>query len=240
MLAPLGEALKIILKKVSDFFDLLDLSFFVAGGASLTALLSLGHMLELSPLPEDPGLGALLGFVLLAYIMGLCCFALGRALRGPISVLVPGPREAPNWRDLLIREAVVAHGLQDDPIVGPYLAQPNCGDRLYTRMWVELRERPDLQESYNFVRRFWILAATYDGVSFAAILWAAVVALGLHEDLHSPVSNFIAAGVSIALLCVALACVKEARKYGQWQLEEVVASMAHLAASRAEAKSRDQ
>jgi len=49
--------------------------------------------------------------------------------------------------------------------------------RLYMYLWVKVRSRPDLSESYRILQSYWVRAAIYDGMIVALASWAIVLAL---------------------------------------------------------------
>lgn len=243
MLQGVADALGALLKRIADFFDLFDLSFFVAGGAALGALLYLAAAAEVQFPADVDALGALAG-ALAVYCLGLGCFAAGRVLRRPIVRWLPrggGGEDYTERFEARMYEAVRDHGLLKDPIVGPYVAEGKAPRRLYGRLWAEIRGRSELSESYELLRRFWVLAATYDGVAFASLLWAAALtAVAASPDLASSIPEPIAYGLAGAVLLFAVACWHEASRFGKSQLEEVVATIAVLARLRVEERERLQ
>ena len=232
------EALGAILKRVADFFDLFDLSFFVGGGLSLGALAYVARSYDL-PFPGVPDSSVdLLVVLLLVYVLGLTSFALGRALRRPVVRWLPAWMVGEDYAAPFTERldcAVRDHRLELDPIVAPYLEAGKVRKRCYQRMWTEVRERPQLKESYRLLMRFWVLAATYDSVGFGALLWAIAIALGIVAP--APILPVVAAPyVILTFLLFTLACLNEASRFSKSQVEELVATIAHLALTRAEAK----
>jgi hypothetical protein len=77
------------------------------------------------------------------------------------------------------------------------------------------------------MKRYWVMAATYDGVTTALSIWAVVWAVaGVGIDPAYRISGWAAAAGSIAFALAAWACRREAQRYANYQLEEVVASLA--------------
>ena len=79
----------------------------------------------------------------------------------------------------------------------------------------------------NFLNRYWVMAATYDGVAFALIVWFVVLAdcllrIKINDGLFPTAALFII--LTVALL--SLACFREARRYMNYQIEEFVAAIA--------------
>jgi hypothetical protein len=259
MLQALAEAIKPILQRIADFFDLFDLSFFVSGGISLMAVVYLarGSGLEI---PGEPGAAWALATLVLAYFLGLICFAVGRSFRrllGWLRDLARGGPGLPFSRQLY--DMVQDHGLGDDDIVGTYVREQEARPRLYARMWAEIRQRPELKESFDFINHSWVLAATYDGVAAAALVWAGALLLGLEVAAVEPalaaapgvlpnlldpsatttylLGEPLVTPIVLALIAFSVVASWEARRHGEHQAEALMATMAHLQQQRTESRS---
>ncbi|MCA9685144.1 MAG: hypothetical protein KC457_23375, partial [Myxococcales bacterium] len=108
--------------------------------------------------------------------------------------------------------------------LGPKAMQNEAA--LYVRMWVEVRQRELLLPSFALLRRYWVSAATLDGLFVAAMTWSLV--LGLDGRWIPAVVTIIGAGF----------CLREALRYDDYQREELVATVLQaydlLAEARAE------
>lgn len=222
----LGDALKALLDKLSDFFDIFDLSFFVSGAAAIAALAFWGLRAGITlPASTSPWVNVLV-VILACYITGLLCFALGRWVRMQIMKLL-GEKSS----DEFLRTVVEAHVLQDEEPYKSYLADNAKGDpgRLYTRLWAEIRQSDRLAPSLSLVRRYWVMAATYDGLAFALVVWmvvliAVTLGAGVAEDKRP---SWWVTGPVVALLALAVAaCLHEARRFMKYQVEDLVAALA--------------
>ena len=218
------DGLKSILQRVADFFDLFDLSFIISGA---TALGALGFWAWRAKLPRPPiSQGWLYAFavIIASYVLGLLCFSLGRWLR-----------LSWRWRRLdagaedRFLPILKGHGLDSASPFSDYIARTdfNGESRLYVRLWAELRDRPDLTASFSLLRRYWVMAATLDGLVVSLLIWIAVLfACMLGWDGVQPLDAQVGA-VSVAMLLIAmLACQHEAGRYVQYQMEELVAAIA--------------
>lgn len=77
----ISGVLKNLFEKLSDFFDILDLSFLVSGAAIFFSLLSYLHFTKVE-IPFHLSESSKIVFVLLSYYsLGLICFAAGRRFR---------------------------------------------------------------------------------------------------------------------------------------------------------------
>lgn len=231
----LGEALKIILTKVGDFFDIFDLSFFVAGSVTFLggtyAAQRLGIQVQLltGAWPQ-----ILLGLILI-YVSGLLSFILGRWLRHGFNYL-RRKSEPDNDFEQRFLPILRAHGLEQDPRFSGYLERrADRGHwRIYTRMWAELRYREQRTASMALLRRYWVMAATCDGLCAALLVWSGIALwVGAPGLLGSGQWN-IALTTCVALFALATLVLREANRYETYQQEELVASLATEVTTRQE------
>jgi hypothetical protein len=220
----LAESLRLVFEKIGAFFDIFDLSFFVSGAVGLAAL---WMWITFAGLNFDYLGGWLQVVAVLAgsYVTGLVCFASGRWLRHAIF-----RRKEDKATDKAVEDLLHAHGLMKDPGLSHYVDPQNTHrgvGRLYVRMWAEMRKTKELANSLTFINRYWVMAATYDGLGFALILWISVVAMSLFE--MGPLKDLgCTAGIAalVVLLFAMLATFREAERVWTYQIEELVAAIA--------------
>ena len=232
----IGEALRILFGKLSEFLDVFDLSFLISGGTALLAFMYLawGLGVDVSTIPKEPTFFFVaLAVILAAYVCGLICFALGRSVRrGLQAAKAPwyGLTGKGGFAERRLDPVVMAHGLHREERLAHYFDGEDASPYLYVRMWAELRHDPARVESMNLLNHYWKLAATYDGLAAAILLWigifltTAVAPAGVvtHTVVPVPVSLGLALVASLGFF----ACCSEARRYDQYQLEELAASIA--------------
>lgn len=208
----LGSALNTLFAKVGDFFDIFDLSFFVAGAVCLGALAfgnSLGGFID--PVALSDGYKAIM-FAVACYVLGLICFAGGRLLRAGRATM-----HQPHFRD-----AVERHGLLG--VYGEYLKNSADSYLLYNRFWAEMRQTPSLAPSFLLLRRYWSMAATYDGLCTSLMVWAGVIVYWCWHADGIPLPLKVVP-LGLLPLCVLL-CRREAGRLSRFQVEELAASIA--------------
>lgn len=252
-MSDLGDAAARIGDKITELLDVFDLSFFMSGSLTTAAILLMLPPSVPNPLRGDQVSGAaIFGLVLGSYVLGLLCFSLGRPLRGriglPLYALVKRglgsvwrrkTKEAedqtrrntvPFVEHELILGALQAQGLRE-PELRRYFAFPAPGMEqdhrgalmaLYTRMWVHVRSYSSLSESFALLKRYWMLSAAYDGIAIAALLWLLPIWTVL--DDNGVVSPWV---LTVAVLLAAFSCWHRAQQYKNYQIEELVATVAH-------------
>jgi hypothetical protein len=207
----LGAALNILFNKVGDFFDIFDLSFFVSGSVCLGALLvgnRLGRLIDLS----ITGAYEAVAYLIASYVLGLMCFAGGRLMR-PKNPAIFAAR---------FKAAIEDHGLA--AAYGGYFGgRAGDADRLYNRLWAEMRQNAALAPSFALVRRYWVMAAAYDGMALALVVWWGV--LGYWATVST--SSLALRLPLLAVLPLAvLLCRREAGRLAWYQMDELAASIA--------------
>jgi hypothetical protein len=228
------KAVKPLFDKFIDFFDIFDLSFFVSGATFVAAIawarltpdlhLLLGYQDDVEG-HGIPGIGIVV-LVLASYISGMTCFAVGRFVRKWVyravdkrqrSVLFElrqhgmiAPNENGGW-------VVTEHG-QKLKWMSRYFARGGHDQEtaLYVRMWAEVRQRELFAPSFSLLRRYWVSSATLDGLFVALTTWAILLASVEHNQGWIP---------TVATFAGALFCLREARRYSEYQREELVATL---------------
>jgi hypothetical protein len=233
----LGEALKIIFEKIGQFLDLFDLSFFISGTVAAVGIAFWGHQANLIPRLQLPNWIFVVVVLVYIYCCGLVCFAVGRILRTRSST------GACNRFDKRFKKTLVEHGLNAFEPFRSYLERTKGIDglkgteatdgplrgiwALYVRLWADLRTDPKMLASTNLLNRYWVMAATYDGIAFALLVWVVVVAAFTFGWAVVPQMHWtLAVLVVAALILASLACMREAGRYSEYQIYELVATVA--------------
>jgi len=214
----LAEAAGKFAEKMADVLDVFDLSFFVAGSASLGALLVWLSQNGVE-LPEGLSAERALVAVIAAYILGLVTYALGRWVRRQALEPLLGDNSG------CMSELYDVHHLGRIPGLSQYVTkssgeQTTVSGGLYSRLWVLVRTEVGLRETYSLVRRYWILSATYDGIGFAALLWLLPV-------WYFDTGIILRVVLSVLLVSAALVAWRQASMYHRYQIEELAATAAY-------------
>ena len=245
-MSEVAKAVKPLFDKFIDFFDIFDLSFFVSGATFVAAIAWAGLTPDLAKLlgfepnasggwlvtGQMPGI-TVVALVLASYVSGMTCFALGRFIRKWVFVFkhrIVG--QPPTLLDNLEKHGVVVrrlsgHGFRVNPEsdripwLKRYLIDGGEGREaaLYVRIWAEVRQRGRFAPSFSLLRRYWVSAATLDGLFVAFCTWGILLALKDHT-VHGWFP-------SVATFVGAFFCLREARRYGDYQREELVATLLH-------------
>ncbi|HVR09632.1 MAG TPA: hypothetical protein VMW75_16420 [Thermoanaerobaculia bacterium] len=219
-----AEGLRSILERIGAFFHIFDLSFFVSGSLTFGALAFLYVMAGAPrkfPFADWVGVIAL---VVCCYVCGLISFAAGRAVNGRLF--------RSRTLETRLGEALSKHNVSS-PLIDRYLGKAPAaaprGDpwRLYIRMWAEIAHTRPQSAGYNLLSRYWVMAATYDGVAISFVVWALVVLLLADGAIaQRPFTMLFAAGSAALLCCLALLAFRQGANYYEYQIEDLVAEFA--------------
>ncbi len=229
-LSSIAELIKVVIAKISALFDVFDVSFFVSGGATMLAFAYFRHIYPVArdALPYPPGgLGVAVG-ILGSYIFGLLCFATGRWLRRQTLGRL--------WQcdfEARLAQALRSHGLDEEGSIGRYLKRKAKARDIYPRLWAEVRQDDDLKASFDLLRSYWVRAAVYDGLICVLVIWGLAVGLSLTKSNGLGAAP-AAGGVILGCLVLGLAaCSREAARSDEYQIDELVATLAYARDKRA-------
>lgn len=228
----IGKALKSIFDKLSDFFDIFDLSFFVSGFFT-TLVISLWayyNGIELSLPQKTPFI--IVG-ILICYLNGLLSFAVGRWIRSMINTaykwIFKRKDKQMNF-DSRFEVILKAHGLENSIDYKDYLARTDTRGiyRLYVRFWADLRGDEQYAKSLSFLKRYWVMSATYDGLSISILISITLLTETWYRLLDSliPISNVTFSLLLALLIILFFACIREAGRFIEYQMEELAATIA--------------
>src|SRR5262249_33555926 len=200
------------------------LSFIVSGCIAVGAVALLFDILGWRMMPLS-GWVQVAAIVLASYVAGLLCFAAGRWLR-------MGSQRAQAIRgfDSHFEEVLNGHGLKDVPEITSYLGRTQYRGiwRLYVRLWAEARQTPELSDSVALLNRYWVMAATYDGMAVALLAWVVALVTWAIRSPATTINYVVATAAALILLMMVRACAREAGRYVYYQVEELVAAIAAL------------
>jgi hypothetical protein len=235
-----AEGLGRVLARIGEFFHLFDLSFFVAGATALGAIVFRCYVQGFRDSSMFSGVVGVGATIIAAYVLGLICFATGRPFRR-----WPGDWRRRRQESQAIQEKqgqkvkdgharlkglLYAHGLDDVGLFKDYLARGDTAlDAMFSRIWVELRQRPELEPSFSFCNRFWVMAAAYDSVAIALLGWALVMfTWPFGGSTIKPISSWVAFAGGFGFIATALACFGRAHAYDRGSVPEAVAGISFI------------
>ncbi len=229
----MSEVARAVNALFDKLFEILDLSFVVSGATFMAALAWDPRTSELDiPRLVDGPLGIVI-LVVAAHTSGMTCFAAGRQIRRLLTRFFGRKPPIDDLFDQLIRHGVIAAkpgngfaytGKVEIPWLARYVEDPAGAQpyALYARMWAEVRQQERLLPSFSLVRRYWVSAATLDGLFIALLTWAVFL-------FPTSGAAFEKVGVIPSLIAFFGSgfCIWEARRYAKYQIEEIVGTVVH-------------
>jgi hypothetical protein len=148
------------------------------------------------------------GLAVACYICGLLSFAVGR---------LATRKFRDKYFPILVKDALVGHCISS----GKYGSDDKCW-RLYERLWVEIRQQRKHIVSFSLLRRYWVMAATYDGVAISCLTWTVV--LIAEPPVHDPsYANLV---LPLVTFLGALISSYQGFSFFKYQIYEIVATIA--------------
>ncbi len=216
------EGIKGVFDKLTEFLNIFDLSFFISGFTCFGALLFWFVYVEGRDLPDIQGASRIIAVVLTCYVLGLICFALGRQFQKRYSSM----RQYRNFDDIFIK-AIEAHGLRQIEPYKAYLDRHRANNRttwkLYGKLWAGLRNEEGRKACYALLSRYWMMAATFDGLAVAAFIWAIVLNRYIYVTIGMKAKCIIYFMLLVITAYIVIkGCFREADRYQEYQMEEII------------------
>lgn len=227
-----GEALRLLVERLSVLFDVFDLSYIISGISTFTFFIALGQLIGIDMKAFFKMDYWWVYGIFGVYVSGIISFSSGRWLRQSLSNILRRKDRITDF-DVKFREILGAHNLTKDTIFDEYLLAGSKGSwRLYIRMWAELRHKEVALPSLQLVKKYWVMAATYDGLCISILLWCVYFIISSSEALGNDTWPLnLGLLISFILILFSAACMREASRYVDYQIEDVVATIAAIRAN---------
>ena len=212
-----ADGIRSILDRIGEFFHIFDLSFFVAGAVTSGALTFLYFKSQATWAFPLPGWVSVVGTLVAIYTAGLMSFTIGRHINGR---LFRGRKFPVRFQIALMKHQA------SGPELAKYLTD-NDEDLwwLYLRMWQDIAfERPK-SVAYTHLSRYWVMAATFDGLAASFIIWAAVSLLVTSKIVTpNPLSISWGIAAAVGFLALSVTALKQGADYYAYQIDDLVAA----------------
>ena len=206
-----------IIDKISEAFSILDFSYIISGSLTFLLILFDMHMHKENFMMENMTITVICG-IFLSYICGLISWIIGKTIRRIFFFLTGNSIEA-DFKEIYeqtIKSIGETNHNQLSPITNYSFA--------YEYMWICLEKVPESQNRMNFIHRFWVMQAVYEG-----LICSFLVAFGILIDIWiMQKEDFIPCFLFLIFLALILAivylCCREARRCARVQISEVILS----------------
>lgn len=228
----LGEIFQSIFNKISDFFDILDLSSLVSGITVNTAVMIYLDRWGIYSFQDICTTRHIVLAVIFCYISGLLMLAGGNWLHCILQYIVRLFSKK-NWRtaEELMYGFLEANALENHPLFAhaftQYRQDPASGalQALYIKLCAIVREDKKYKKSDSLLQRYWVMSATYNGLAMAVFTVFLLAVIDLyHQALplyRSPSHCFYLC----ILLPTVFLCIREAHSFRKSQIEETIATV---------------
>ncbi len=212
-----------IVDRISDAFSIFDFSFFISGITSCTIICyGLSVQKQLHPFESQP-LNIII-LIIAAYLCGLVSFAIGKYLRLSILNGLKKLKKVEVSR-FVVRFRTVTQFMDkwetenSRKLWKDGYSEQEC-KLYYTAMWSFLRDQPEAKETLNFINRYWIMQAAYEGLLTSALL-AIIVGIEIEVMTNNNWEYFLLCLILPSLI-IFLFCFREGTRYAEAQIDEVV------------------
>ena len=200
-----------IINIISDAFSIFDFSYIISGGLTFLVILFDLHYHQVFFTVQGSTTAFLCG-IFLSYICGVLSWLCGKNIR---RFFFDINKDFENTYDNAM--LFIEHECKNNstPVDDKSLE--------YERIWIWLCKEESAKDRVNFIHRFWVMQATYEGLIFSSIISIAVlIDLKVIDNGFMDCYKFI--GVFLLLLLVIFLCAKEARSCARNQIREVILS----------------
>lgn len=223
-----------LLDRLTSVLDVFDLSFLISGGSGVAAILCTMHAAGyLDALDSHPVWLLAIGLLLVTYVLGLLCFTVGRSLRmSGWFVYRPESMESHLLGELQ-NFGVTLDGLAPDLVVPATSRTRRDGSEpLYNLCWARIRHSESSAASLRLLTRYWVLAATCDGIAASLLIWYAslfypIVNVAKGQPIIQIILGFIGLLATRKLMALLF---RESIRCKSNQIREIASTMAILQA----------
>jgi ABC-type multidrug transport system fused ATPase/permease subunit len=215
-----ASSIKIIFEKLREFLDVLDYSFFLSGVIInfLNIIVLMINDYDIGKYIEKNVYIYIIIFIILSYVFGLIAFIVGRWLRSGLFKI----KAEENFLNLL-KELVRIYKIDKHPNYMNLIDLDNDDTfwLLYSRLWAEIRENKDIEESKILLKKYWTLAAVCDGIVGSGIY---VLCILFYYNICDQF-NILLIILFIFIIIIVILCSREANRFIKFQAEELFATI---------------
>lgn len=228
------DTFKKTIEDVLEGLNFFDFSFFISGFATFFTLMF--FMEELfAKIYEYKSVYGVLAAIILIYVCGVVSFSMGKIIRTLIRKYLEKARW--NWLKVKSFDELFEEGqkwaLENKKKTMPGATTNDLPGQLsfsdqkrmaYSAMWIEIRRKDERGTYYKPLYRQWVMQAVCEGLmfSFLLIILLSVVAIYINTKEHSSYHLYIASSI-LAIIGI-WGCCREAQRYAENQIKEVVIS----------------
>lgn len=200
-----------LIDTISDAFSIFDFSYIISGGLTFLIILYDLHYHQIDFMFGNLTITIICG-IFLSYICGIISWLCGKNIRRLFCDINKDFEETYDYTMSSIGDTcrtdltpITKHSME------------------YEYMWICLCKEEKAKSRINFIHRFWVMQATYEGLIFTFLLSVAVlIDLRVMDNCFLECFKFI--GVFLLLIFIIFLCAKEAKDCARNQIKEVILS----------------
>ena len=222
----MADEIKSIVSKVSEGLNFFDFSFFVSGFLTFMIVEYVVNVLNYRYLYYSSFVDYLLAIVFI-YIAGIISFVAGRFLRTMLRNRFEVSEKPSKWYQVASFNYIYQNTfslLEVKIPEGVFQSDPSLA---YTQMWIEIRKEDTDGKCYGDLYRQWVMLAVCEGLLFSFLLsMSSAVFLMVYEWLAFDSTSMLAiyALAFVGSIIGMLVCLREAQRYAENQIKEVIIS----------------
>lgn len=238
-----------IMDKLSNALDILDFSFLISGGTTFGIVYTyLSYVQNIQVTLIHKGFIGVCCILLIAYVCGLFSWSIGKYIRRTFFLKSSGKSANKSNEDhcfenlfeTIHKKISKTATPSEEGSTNSTIKYPFTDNTLnYTYMWNKIAQSKDeeVQERYNFINKYWVMQAIFEGLIGSAIIGIILCLLSITQisyieytscgDFCNNWQSIIgkcnyAIGALIAFIILLLRSAVEARKNAEVQIKEIV------------------
>lgn len=228
------DTFKKTIEDILEGLNFFDFSFFISGFATFFTLMFFMENL-FDKTYDYKSIYGILAAIILIYVCGVVSFSMGKIIRTLIRKYLEKARW--NWLKVKSFDELFEEGqkwaLENKKKTMPGATTNDLPGQLsfsdqkgmaYSAMWIEIRRKDERGTYYKPLYRQWVMQAVCEGLmfSFLLIILFSFVAIYINTKGHSSYHLYIASSI-LAIIGI-WGCCREAQRYAENQIKEVVIS----------------
>ena len=207
-----------LIDTLSNAFSILDFSYIVSGGLAFLLILFDLHKNYTSFMMENLTITIVCG-VFLSYICGLFAWLIGRYIRRKLFRIMYKHTIEETFQSVY-NDTIASLTKIDEPKEMPMTYAPSLS---YEYMWIGLGKKEEATSRVNYIHRFWVMQAVFEGLITVLIL-AIGILWHLKPDTAECELLCCMVLLSIIFFGLILLCCNEAKRCAETQIREVILS----------------
>lgn len=222
----MADEIKTIVSKVSEGLNFFDFSFFVSGFMTFCVLCNTVNVLFYRFIYFSTFVDYLIAVVFI-YICGIISFISGKFLRSKIRKKMEVAEEPTKWYQIRSFDYIFVNTLSrlNIPLINEEI--PSDSSLAYSQMWSVIRQKDTSGKCYQYLYRQWVMQAVCEGLFFSFLLLMVFsIVLPIYEWTVNDSSDDLplyVVSLIFSIICI-LACLREAQRYAENQIKEVLIS----------------